>query len=88
MALLRARAAHWVSDELVLAVVLVLIVLFCAGGLGGSNAMAKIETSVAVGSRHLLRAYPFLDSSHFGVYLGVYLAFAPSLVAQTNPVIS
>jgi hypothetical protein len=36
LALLRARAAHWVSDELVLAVVLVLIVLFYAGCLAAT----------------------------------------------------
>ena len=59
LALLRARAAHWVLDEFVLAVSLVPIVLFCAGGPGGSNAMAKIETGLdlrsACGAVHLAR---------------------------------
>jgi hypothetical protein len=71
LALLRARAAHWVSDELVLAVVLVLIVLFCAGGLGGSNAMAKIETSLRVLARGIYSARTLSWTAHILVSTSV-----------------
>jgi hypothetical protein len=70
LALLRARAVHWVSDELVLAVVLVLIVLFCARH-GGSNAMAKIETSLRVLARGIYSARTLSWTAHILVSTSV-----------------
>ena len=54
-----------------LAVVLVLIVLFCAGGLGGSNAMAKIETSLRVLARGIYSARTLSWTAHILVSTSV-----------------
>jgi hypothetical protein len=65
----------------VLAIGLVLIVLFCAGGQGESNAMSKIETSLLQLARHLSTPR-VLFLGQLTIAIGAYLV---ELVSASTP---